>query len=174
MHRCLLIALVLTACGSSTPPPTESPGVSSMPSAETPTSAHELAWLEGTWVTENLAGEVQGELWQTNTEGGLVGRGFTRRPLIEHTRDENPHALERTTEVLEIGQRADAYVYVASPVGQARTEFVITTLEPDHLIAENPTHDFPTRIEYTREGQTLTAHVSSSTRAFSIVFARSE
>lgn len=137
---------------------------------EAPVYVDSFAWLEGTWLADDSMGEVQGELWQTNEAGVLVGRGFTRRQPMEHTLDENPHAVEQTTETMEIAHRGDTYVYVASPVGQARTEFVITTLEANHFVAENPTHDFPSRIEYTRDGNTLTAHVSSDARAFSVEF----
>lgn len=159
--RCsiILAILLLTACGS--------PSIAPAPTHV----AHPLAWLEGTWVDE----EGTGEHWfHAADDDVLVGQGFIVRALMEHELDENPHAVEQTTETMEILHRAEDYVYVASPEGQTRTEFVITTLEADHFIAENPSHDFPTRIEYTREGETLTANVSSSERAFSLVFARRE
>lgn len=148
-------AFLLLACGSAHTPPTP--------------AAHPLAWLEGTWQDD----EGTGEHWfHAADDDVLMGQGFLVRALMEDEHDENPRAVEQTTETMEIIHRADAYVYVASPEGQTRTEFVITTLEANHFIAENPTHDFPTRIEYTLEGETLTAHVSSSERQFSLVLVR--
>ncbi len=160
MHRSLVLALVvLTGCGSASVPPSSTRAVA------------DLRWLEGSWQSDDGTGE---HWFRAADEDVLVGQGFIERALMEHTLDENPHAVEQTTETMEIVHRGDTYVYVASPVGQARTEFVITTLEANHFIAENPAHDFPTRIEYTREGNTLTAHVSSDARAFSVEFTRRE
>jgi len=160
VHRRLVLALVVFAgCG----------GVSIPPGSTR--AGTDLGWLEGSWHCDDGTGE---RWFRAADEDVLVGQGFIVRALMDDAPDEDPHAVEQSTEAMEIVHRADAYVYVASPVGQARTEFVITTLEANHFIAENPTHDFPTRIEYTREGNTLTAHVSSDARAFSVEFTLGE
>ena len=149
--------LLMTGCGASQAP------------SEAAVALHPLAWLEGSWHADDGAGEH----WFRGADADvLVGQGFIVRASMEDEHDENPQAVEQTTETMEIQHRGDTYVYVASPAGQTPTEFVLTTLEPNHFIAENPSHDFPTRIEYLREGERLTAHVSSSARAFRVAFVR--
>jgi len=41
-------------------------------------------------------------------------------------------------------------VYTAIPSGQKETSFVATKVEEDSAMFENPAHDFPQRIVYTR------------------------
>lgn len=76
------------------------------------------------------------------------------------------------TEKLSILERGGALLYVASPIRQARTEFTITTLGADHFVAENPAHDFPTRIEYHHVGDGLRVVVSGPDRRFEVAFRR--
>lgn len=63
------------------------------------------------------------------------------------------------TESLVIEAQGPDWVYVASPSGQARTPFALVARGPSTATFENPAHDYPTRIVYTRSGNMLTARI---------------
>jgi hypothetical protein len=63
-------------------------------------------------------------------------------------------------ERLEIACVDGMVVYTAWPEGQAMARFPATVLDRSGAVFENPAHDFPTRIEYRRDGDALSAEVS--------------
>jgi hypothetical protein len=163
--RASFIALFLFGCG----------GASA--SVATPTSlahrAEELRWLEGRWQTNEEG--ATGETWAW-TEGALSGAGYIVPPVDCAAPEPGAEAgcvgTPVETERLEIVERDGALLYVASPVDQARTEFMITELDAQHFVAENPLHDFPTRIEYQRVPGGLHVTVSSAERSFELSLLR--
>lgn len=62
-------------------------------------------------------------------------------------------------EYLRIEARADGIYYVAQPGGRSPTEFRLVDSGTHRARFTNPAHDFPRGIEYTREGNTLRAHL---------------
>jgi hypothetical protein len=60
--------------------------------------------------------------------------------------------------------------YCAQPGGRAATCFDLVEAMQDRARFENPEHDFPQRIEYRREGDTLTATISDMARTQSLDF----
>lgn len=94
-----------------------------------------IRWLSGCWQTPD--GAVT-EVWSPPVGGVMVGAGLTsidgRAVAFEHLRIED--------------QRNGSLVYIARPSGQAETEFRSTEVSERGFVVENPTHDFPTRIEY--------------------------
>lgn len=138
-----------------------------------PTAGHEeggidtLAWLSGTWQTADQP--PSGERWAREGDR-LLGTGFAMRPAdcagVDACDD-----VEEITEQLEIVVREGSLVYVATPIAQERTEFVISEASATHFVAENPSHDFPTRIEYRlhESPRRIEAHVSNAERGFDLV-----
>ena len=63
-------------------------------------------------------------------------------------------------EYLRIVQtKIDTY-YWARPGGAKETPFKMTKATENHVVFENPDHDFPKRIEYRLDGDELTAQIS--------------
>lgn len=135
--------------------------------------AEELRWLEGRWQTNEEG--ATGETWQWS-EGALTGAGYIVPPVDCAAPEPGAEAgcvgTPMETERLEIVERDGALLYVASPVDQARTEFMITELDAQHFVAENPLHDFPTRIEYQLVPGGLHLTVSSAERSFELSLLR--
>ena len=78
-------------------------------------------------------------------------------------------------EFLRIVERDGGLVYIAQPNGRPPSEFVLTAIDANAATFENPAHDFPKMIRYTRrEDGGLEARVSGSNgeRAQSFVFTR--
>jgi hypothetical protein len=62
---------------------------------------------------------------------------------------------------LRIVERDGTLVYVAQPNGRPPTEFTLTSIAPDSATFENPSHDFPKVIRYSRRADgSLEARVS--------------
>jgi hypothetical protein len=99
----------------------------------------DAAWVAGVWASEG-ASTVE-ERW-TPPAGGTM------------------HAVARTVrgtilgsfEFLCIVEREGGLIYSAMPNGRSpATDFVLTQLTPDSLTFENPQHDFPKVIKYSRK-----------------------
>jgi hypothetical protein len=105
-------------------------------------------WIAGHWCTVS-GGQVIEELWLPPHGGVAIGVGRTRTG-------------EATTafEYLRILEVDGVLSYVAQPGGNPPTVFR-QVAGGDHWIRfENPAHDFPTRVEYRREGDALHAEIA--------------
>jgi hypothetical protein len=116
--------------------------------AETP----DLGWMSGHWrSTED--GVVSEEFWTDAAGGLMLGANRTvsdgRAVAFEHMRIYTPLP----------GSEA-ATVYCAQPGGTPATCFALVSWEDGRAQFENPDHDFPQRITYSREGDRLTATIS--------------
>lgn len=97
-----------------------------------------LGWLAGCW--ESRAGSrVTLEMWSPPAGGLMLGSSRTvvgdRARGWEHLR---LHAV------------GDTLIYTAIPSGQRETAFRATAHDDSSFTVENPAHDFPTRIRYSR------------------------
>lgn len=108
-----------------------------------------LDWIVGAWVT--TTGEGWTEEWWTPARGGLMlgasrsGSGPRLREF-EHTR---------------IVAGADGKLtYQAQPGGNPAVSFAEESRSATTITFVNPNHDYPQRISYRREGDTLTATIS--------------
>jgi hypothetical protein len=128
----LLPLLVLVA----TPLPAADPGV------------EQLAWLAGDWV--GTLGEAQvEEMWLPPAGGAMLGLGRT----IAGSR-------QVEFELLRLVAGTDGLEYLASPDGRCPpTPFHLVEAAGQRVVFANPAHDFPKRITYWREGDTLHARV---------------
>lgn len=111
-------------------------GTGDMPS---PPPALALPFMAGTWRTTDSV-----EAWFALGDG-LVGVSASGAGKTQHH------------EVLWIETRGADLVYVARPVGQAPHDFVMTSRATGSARFEDPTHDFPKRIDYRLSGKVLKA-----------------
>jgi hypothetical protein len=109
--------------------------VDSALSADTTISS--VAWLSGTW-TSVPDGAPTEERWTVGAGGAMLGTSQT-------VADDRMVAFE----YLRIVERDGGLVYIAQPGGGAPTEFVLTSIDVNQVVFENPAHDYPQRISYT-------------------------
>lgn len=100
-----------------------------------------LAWLAGHWEGER-DGRVTEEVWLAPAGGFLLGMNRTVSK-----------AGKGQFEFLRIEERPDGIVYVASPSGQATTDFPLVEAHDGYALFENPEHDFPKSVEYRRDAE---------------------
>ncbi len=127
-------------------------------------SLKDLKWLQGTWQRQNVRpGTIAYEVWG-KTKSGFEGIGVSMK------------GSDTTfVEKLSIVEKDDDIFYVANVRGNASpTYFKITSVSKDGFISENPQHDFPKKIEYKLEGDTLTAVISAGEKAMGFVFIRNK
>lgn len=147
-----------TDAGSSA---TSSAAVSTVEVVGPPKSVADLAWMTGTW-TAVEGDSIQEECWSRPLGGILVGTG---RTVIG--------GRARFFEYLRIEERDGGLVYVASPLGRGTTDFRLTDGGSRRARFENPTHDWPTSIEYElRADGRLTARVGGPGKTEEYVWAR--
>jgi hypothetical protein len=111
-------------------PPSEPPAIS------------QLQWLTGCWASEGRdAGS--GECWLAPAGGTMFGASRT-------VRGDRTVAFEHLS-IREVAPGVLAYVAV--PSGQAETHFPVVEISADHVVFENPEHDFPQRVIYRKIGE---------------------
>jgi len=124
----------------------------------------QLAWLTGTW--RGGDGPVSFEERWTPPAGGAmlaVSRTLKGDRMVAF-------------EFLRIVERDGRLIYIAQPNGRPPTEFILTAITPDSVTFENPMHDFPKMIRYTRRADgALEARVSDGgQKAETFVFKSNE
>lgn len=117
--------------------------------ADGPATA-DIGWLSGRWVSDN-GKEWTEENWSSPKGGVMLGNS---------KQGKGAHAAE--FELLRISSDdKGAIIYWALPGGaSAPTPFTLVEKAANHVAFENPSHDYPMRIEYNRDGDTLTAKIS--------------
>ena len=110
-----------------------------------PKGVERLSWMAGHW--SNDQGETSME------EAWLAPRGGTMLGVNRTSGKEETYA----TEHLSIFEEDGEIWYEASPSGQATTRFKLISANGQRVVFENPEHDFPQVIEYTRDGNELRA-----------------
>jgi len=97
-----------------------------------------FAWLVGSWAGKE--GETQMEEHWTHACGGV---------MLGIHRDVSP-SRRTFFEYLRIEKTPEGIVYWASPRGRTATPFRLTENEEGKAVFENPEHDYPQRIIYSR------------------------
>jgi len=112
--------------------------------------APDLSWLSGYWLSCDGGREVA-ETWSVPRNGHLLGSTVTVRG-------------ERVSyELSRIGPGDDGTLrFFAQPSGQAPAEFPLVESGAGSAAFENPSHDFPQRILYRREGDRLRARIEGT------------
>lgn len=110
----------------------------------------DLAWLAGQWASE-ADGRWTEESWTTPRGGVMLG----------HSRSGRGDAL-REYEFIRIAAGDNgALAYIAQPQGGAPVAFALVRHDGNSATFENAAHDYPQRIAYARDGDTLTATISA-------------
>ena len=120
--------------------------VQAPPTSIAPT-VKDVAWITGCWESTRNGRHV--------TEHWLPPEGGTMMGVARTT------AGEKTTEweFLIIRQGPTGLDYVAKPSGQPEGTFTAARATASEVVFENPAHDFPKRIGYKRDGDSLTAWI---------------
>jgi hypothetical protein len=133
---------------SNDPMPAESVAASGAPA-----TIGQLAWLGTTWI--GTTGQITTEeRWTPAASGGMMATARTLRGT----------ALA-SFEFLCIVERAGTLVYVAMPDGRSTpTFFTLTGITDGSAVFENPAHDYPKMIRYTRsaDGMTLETMIAGA------------
>lgn len=112
------------------------------------TVAH-LSWLSGAWVSR--IGDAWTEEWWTPPRGGImIGAGFSGR-------GETATSFEHMRIMKDEGGKVAFY---GMPGGGPPVAFPLVRKGEGEAVFENPAHDYPQRISYRMEGETLVATVS--------------
>jgi hypothetical protein len=138
-------------------------GVSAAPAGAAPRTKATLAqvsWISGVWTAGANVTTVE-ERWTPAAGGSMIGVSRT-------IRDGNPGGFE----FLCIVERDGGLTYQAMPNGRSpATDFNLTKIDADNAVFENPAHDFPKMIRYTRTGEgSLEAVVSGEPGTKPITF----
>lgn len=128
-------------------------------------SLQSAEWLLGHWISRD--GErTSRESWTRLNDTTFEGQGVTT-----HGNDPTPVDGES----LRLVQMGNGVFYVAK-VGHNRfpVAFELTQCSAEHLVFENPSHDFPRRLEYRRQAaDAMTVHVSDGKeKGFTLSFRR--
>ncbi len=110
----------------------------------------DLSWMNGYWVNQEN-GSSSEELWSTSNGGMMIG---LNRSVYANGRS--------SFEFLRIVESEDKIVYLASPGGQSPTPFTLSEVADKKAVFENMENDFPQRIIYSREGDTMTARIEDA------------
>lgn len=108
----------------------------------------DLAWLGGTWSTEDGSGWTE-ERWAPPRGGVMLGTSLTGRG-----------GAAGFHEFMRIAADGGGIAFFASPGGKAPVRFAMVSSGTRQVAFENPANDYPVRIEYRRDGDRLTATIS--------------
>lgn len=133
--------------------------------AAAPARIGQAAWIGATWVGTLPNDVVVEERWMPPASGAIIGLGRTTRgPQMS------------SFEFLCIAEREGSLVYAAMPNGRSpATLFTLTGITADSATFENPTHDYPKLVRYTRlpDGSLQTTiSAGGEVRAQSVVLKR--
>jgi hypothetical protein len=108
-----------------------------------------LAWLAGIWSGGDGRLTFE-EHWTPSAGGAMLAVSRT-------VKGDRMVAFE----YLRIVERDGTLVYIAQPNGRPPSEFTLTAVTADSVTFENPAHDFPKMIRYSRRADgSLEARVS--------------
>ncbi len=99
-------------------------------------------WLEGHWLSCGGGRQVS-ETWVKGRSGVLIGTNVS----------------DDGFEFLRIADAEGVLSYIASPGGGPATAFALVAGDGERAVFENRAHDFPQRIAYARDGDSLVAAI---------------
>lgn len=125
-----------------------------------------LRWLTGSWNQTNITkpGKALIEQWINSGDYELSGHATT-------TQNGDTVYVERITLLI----KENAIYYVADvPQNNQPVYFKLTSVDTDGFVCENPEHDFPKKITYTRTGNQLQATISGNGKAVDYRYQKQE
>lgn len=111
---------------------------------------NDVGWIGGCWAFDRDGRHVI-EHWIAPEGGSMIG--VSRTVSGGKTTD---------WEFLIIREAANGLEYIAQPSRQAPATFTASSVAASQISFTNPTHDFPQRITYTRDGDGLIAAIEGS------------
>ncbi|MCB0488968.1 MAG: hypothetical protein KDC99_10860 [Cyclobacteriaceae bacterium] len=125
----------------------------------------QLDWLRGSWNRTNVkAGKSAHERWEQMPDGTWQGWG------VSFTGSDTSFV-----ENIKIIEQDNKLYYVADvPENKEPVYFEFTALTPSGFVCENPSHDFPKKIEYNVKGNSLEAVVSGHAKSISFQFEKGQ
>lgn len=108
----------------------------------------QLGWLAGCWEMRPAPGLSIEEQWTKPAGNTLLGMGRTIKG-----------GKTVFTEFLRVSVVNGRLTYTARIGTKGVTEFPLLRMTADEIIFENPTHDFPQRILYRKNGPNITARI---------------
>lgn len=118
-------------------------------SAPEQTSVHPLGWISGCW--ENIDGDYR-EVWSRPDHGYLFGYALSLKgdavTFFEQSRIDPGKAPGK------------AYVFNAYPAGKGPSAFTEIERSETSITFADPSHDYPQRIRYARDGNRMIAEIS--------------
>ncbi len=120
-----------------------------------------LYWLNGTWKRTNVKPDHSGtEYWIKTAPYKMEGKGFslkgTDTVFVENLK-------------LTINGNCIFYI-VEGADNQRPVYFKMTAITDKSFICENQLHDFPKKIEYKLNGNTITATISGDGKSIDFIF----
>lgn len=106
-----------------------------------------VAWLQGCW--QMTSGDrIVEEQWMAPRAGVMLSIGRTVRgeKLVEY-------------EWVMLSEKDGRLAYDAHPSGQPSAIFTAQSASGTEVVFENPQHDFPQRVGYRRDGETMLAWI---------------
>jgi hypothetical protein len=109
-----------------------------------------LGWLTGAWSEHRSDGTWTEEYWTPVRSELMLGAGLTGRG-----------SSVRHFEHMRISKGADGKItFYGMPNGATAVPFVMTRQTENEVVFENAAHDYPQRVAYRRDGNTVIATVS--------------
>ena len=135
--------------------------IGQLPAKQAREDFKKLSWIEGTWLrTNSKVGQSGTERWFKSSPYELQGYGVTFK-------DNDTLFVEK----LRIVINEDRIYYVADvPENQEPVFFKLKEITKTSFVFENPDHDFPKKIVYQIENDTLKATVSGGKKSLDFLF----
>lgn len=118
------------------------------------------AWLIGTWENKTPKGSIY-ETWSKANEHEFLGKSYIIRERLQGERKDTI-----IFENIRLVQEQDGLCYIPTVKNQnggLPVRFAAKTISATQLIFENPKHDFPQTISYTKIGaDSLVAEISGT------------
>ena len=122
-----------------------------------------LEWLIGTWDRTNAgAGKSGYETWAKVSDVELSGKGVS----LEGKK------IVFVENIAFIAVGNDLFYTVVVTGEKKPVYFKLTALSDDGFTCENPKHDFPKKISYSRKGDTIKAVISGGGKNVDYLFVR--
>ncbi len=132
-------------------------------SAQSVNDFEKLQWLVGEWNRTNITAGTSGlEKWVVNSPVELQGWGITMK-------GGDTTFVEKTKLLVKDGQ----IYYVADvPENKEPVYFKLVDIGQNAFTCENPEHDFPKKISYKKNGDTLKVIISGNNKSIDYFFER--
>ena len=123
-----------------------------------------LHWLTGTWIKNPQNEKVTYETWTKTSSEEMQGKGITMK-------GKDTVFVEK----LSILIKDNKLYYVADVAHNPNpVYFEMKEVSKNGFVCENPTHDFPKKIAYQKEGNSLKATISGDGKSIDFLFVREE